>query len=105
MPNITMTFPNINDSVQIGDTIYYQNTSGTIIEMGTATAITATTISCNIGGTVVRPTANDFILFSKDNRSHISALRGYFAEVKMKNDQTTQCELYDVGSEIFESSR
>ena len=105
MPNITMTFPNINDSVQIGDTIYYQNTSGTIIEMGTTTAITATTISCNIGGTVVRPTANDFILFSKDNRSHISALRGYFAEVKMKNDQTTQCELYDVGSEIFESSR
>ena len=61
MPNITMTFPNINDSVQIGDTIYYQNTSGTIIEMGTATAVTATTISCNIGGTVVRPTANDFM--------------------------------------------
>ena len=99
-----MTFPHINDSTQIGDTIYYQN--GTVItEMGACTAITTTTLSCNIGGTITRPTTSNFILFSKDSRGNTSSLRGYYAEVKLSNDETTQCELYDVGSEIFESSK
>ena len=106
MPVITMTFPHVNDSVQVNDTSYYQ-TNGTtnLTEMGTVTAVTSTTVSTNISGTTPRPTANDFILFSKDSRSSMSALRGYYAEVKMKNDETTQCELFDVGSEIFESSK
>lgn len=105
MANITMTFPHINDSVQIGDTVYYQTPAGVITEMGACTAITATTVSCNIGGTITRPTGNDFILFSKDNRGNTSSIRGYYAEIKMTNDETSQCELYDVGSEIFESSK
>ena len=105
MPNITMTFPHIQDSVQVGDTAYYQNTAGTIVQMGLVTAVTNASISCNIGGLVVRPTANDFILFSKDSRGNTSSIRGYYAEVKMKNDATTACELYDVGSEVFESSK
>ena len=100
-----MTFPNIQDSVQVGDTAYYQNTGGTIVEMGLVTAITEASISCDIGGLVVRPTSNDFILFSKDSRGNTSSIRGYYAEVKMKNDATTACEIYDVGSEIFESSK
>lgn len=104
MPNITMTFPHIQDSVQVGDTAYYQS-SGTIVQMGLITAVTDASISCNIGGLVVRPTSSDFILFSKDSRGNTSSIRGYYAEVKMKNDATTACELYDVGSEIFESSK
>jgi hypothetical protein len=105
MPNITMTFPHIQDSVQVGDTAYYQNTSGTIVQMGLVTAVTDVSISCNIGGLVVRPTTSDFILFSKDSRGNTSSIRGYYAEVKMKNDATTAVEMYDVGSEIFESSK
>ena len=105
MPNITLTFPHIQDSVQIGDTAYYQNTGGTIVQMGLITAVTNTSVSCNIGGLVTRPTSSDFILFSKDSRGNTSSIRGYYAEVKMKNDATTACELYDVGSEVFESSK
>ena len=106
MPTITMTFPHVNDSVQIGDTSYYQASgSTTITEMGSITNVTPTTVTTNISGTLTRPTSNDFILFSKDNRSSMSAIRGYYAEVKMVNDETTQCELFDVGSEIFESSK
>ena len=101
-----MTFPHVNDSVQIGDTTYYQASGSTnLTEMGTVTAVTATTVKTNIGGTTTRPTSSDFILFSKDSRSAISAMRGYYAEVKMVNDETTQCELFDVGTEIFESSK
>ena len=36
MPVITMTFPHVNDSVQVGDTTYYQASGTTnITEMGT----------------------------------------------------------------------
>ena len=67
MPNITMTFPHVNDSVQVNDIVYYQKTNGTIVKMGECTAVTDTTVSCNIGGLVIRPTSSDFILFSKNN--------------------------------------
>jgi len=107
MPTITMTFPHVNDSVQIGDTSYYQNTATppVITEMGTITDVTDTTVTTNIGGTTTRPTGTDFILFSKDSRSALSAMRGYYAEIKMVNDEESQCELFDIGSEIFESSK
>ena len=102
-----MTFPHVNNSIQVGDTVYYQNTATppVITEMGTATAVTDTTITCNIGGTVTRPTNSDFILFSKDNKANLTAVRGYYAEVKMRNDSNEYAELFSVGSEIFESSK
>ena len=99
-----MTFPHVNDSVQVNDTVYYQKTNGTIIKMGKCTAVTDTTVSCNIGGTVTRPTSSDFILFSKNNLGNTSALRGYYAEVKMEHDSTSKVNLFAVSSEIFESS-
>jgi hypothetical protein len=105
MPNITMTFPNVNASVQVGDLVYYQTSSGVITQMGDCTAVTGTTVSCFISGTTTRPTSNEFVLFGKNNTSNTSALRGYFAKVKMTNDETTTCELYTVGSEVFESSK
>ena len=106
MPYITMTFPHVNDSVQAGDTSYYQANGTTVItEMGEIRTVTPTTVETFIDGTTTRPTANDFIMFSKDSRSAISSMRGYYAEVKIVNDEQQQCELFDIGSEIFESSK
>ena len=113
MDTITMTFPHVNNSVQVGDTTYYQNHNSTdIVQMGEVTAVTSTTVTTEISGTLTRPVAytnannpGSFILFSKNNTSNTSALRGYYAEVKMSNDDSTQCELYTVGSEVFESSK
>ena len=113
----------INESVSIGDTAYYINTTtlgaptaygaqGDIIEIGEITGInrdntdpTANTITCNIGATTTRPSNDSFILFSKDNRTNMSSLAGYFAEVKMENNSNQQIELFSVGSEIVESSK
>ena len=49
--------------------------------------------------------SNSFILFSKDNAVNLSSVVGYYAEVKMRNTATVQAELYQVSSEIFESSK
>ena len=100
MATITMTFAkDINVSVQVGDTAYYcvvtSGVGATPVEMGTVTAVTSTT----------RPTTSNFIMFSKDNKANLSSLSGYYAEVEMKNDETSAVELYAVGSEIFTSSK
>ena len=110
MAVITMTFAKeINSSVQIGDMIYKCTISSGVasspIEVGTVTAVTSLTVSCNIATGDVRPTANDFIMFSKDNKANLSTLKGYYAEVEMKNNSTNAVEIHAVGSEVFESSK
>ena len=48
----------------------------------------------------ILPTANDYIFFGKNNKISTSSLRGYFAEVEMKNDSTASAELFAVSAEI-----
>jgi len=111
MPDsIQMTFSNpINTSLQIGDTIYKSvvtaGVGATPIELGKCTALTSTVITCEIPTTLARPSGTDFILFSKNNKANLSSLNGYFAEVEMKNDSTDKIELYQVGSDVSESSK
>jgi hypothetical protein len=105
-----MTFAKtVQDSVQVGDTAYYCTISSGIasspIEIGEITAVTSTTVTATIGIGTTRPTANDFIMFSKDNKANLSDLPGYYAEVEMKNDATTAAEMFAVGSEMFASSK
>ena len=128
MPSITVTFTNeLNESVQLGDVLYYVNpssetmqgdhgSSGTqtpilnsnnIIEVGVITAINYATnvITADIDNSTALPTGSSFFLFSKDNRANMSSLAGYYAEVKMENDDYENVELFSVGSEIVESSK
>tara|TARA_R100001594_G_C4035675_1_gene262156 strand:+ start:945 stop:1277 length:333 start_codon:yes stop_codon:yes gene_type:complete len=110
MASITMTFAKtVQDSVQVGDTAYYCTISSGIasspIEIGEITAVTSTTVTATIGIGTTRPTTNDFIMFSKDNKANLSDLPGYYAEVEMKNDATTAAEMFAVGSEMFASSK
>ena len=140
MPSITLTFPDLNDSIQLGDTTYYmptttqtlsdneytQNSStgvftedqsgnptqahgsqSNIVEIGIVTAIDRdqNTVTTTIGGSTVRPTTNDYLFFSKDNRANMSSLLGYYAEVKFRNNSKTEAELFAISSEIAESSK
>ena len=70
MPSLTLTFPQkINESLQIGDTIYYSNDGSNIIKMGNVTApLSSTQIQITVDTTLVLPTTNSFILFSKDTK-------------------------------------
>ncbi len=108
MDEITLTFPQpLNVSVQVGDTAYYTNDiNGTEIKLiGLITAITTNTITANIDPYQIRPTLTSFILFSKTADVNTSGIKGYYAEVQIKNDTTDYAELFLVGSEIFESSK
>jgi hypothetical protein len=128
MPSITVNFSNeLNESVQLGDVLYYVNpasetmqgdhdSSGTqtpilnsnaIIEVGVITAINYATgvITADIANSTALPTSSSFFLFAKDNRVNMASLLGYYAEVEMSNNSTIKAELFSVGSEAFESSK
>ena len=107
MASITLTFEKpLNVSVQVGDTAYYTNDENgdTLVKIGDITTISSKTITANISNSTPRPTNNSFILFSKTNKTNISGLRGYYAEMQFKNNSTEKIELNTVSSEVFVSS-
>jgi len=120
MPLITVEFNQpINVSVQVGDLAWYvpTNTQGVqgnqyqtndidnIVLIGPITLINGNTLTIDQPINQTPPSAQDFIMFSKDNRVNISGLLGYYARVKFVNDSKEKIELFAVGSEIFESSK
>jgi len=109
--SITITFANsVNSSIQIGDSVYYSTITNGVTdaptELGSITAYTNTTVTCSIDASAsTSGLASKFYFFAKDNKANLSSLVGYFAEVEMKNESTSEVELYQVGSDIAESSK
>ena len=50
-------------------------------------------------------TQGSYIMFSKDNKANMSSMLGYYASVEYRNNSTTKAELFNVGAEVFESSK
>ena len=46
-----------------------------------------------------------FIMFSKDNKANMSSMLGYYASAQFRNDSLDEAELFNVGMDIFESSK
>jgi len=122
MPNITITFTHtINRSAQPGDTAYYTPTTyqggsrqasldyAGMTKMGPIVSITRTagggSMVVDLDSNQQAPTANDFIFFSKDNMANMSSILGYYAEVKFVNKSNSKIELFQIGTDIFESSK
>jgi len=126
MATVTLTFANkINASAQPGDTTYYVTTSsqggfttslnsstpttenvyvkiGRIKSINTARLIMVVNTDLTSGQI---PTTSHFIFFSKDNIANMTTALGYYAEVKLKNNSTTEAELFSIGCDVFESSK
>ena len=119
MATIIITIGNsLNDSLSVGDTAYYvslassggfSSSSGSITQLGNVDAINTSTntITVDVGGTTISADAldNKMLLFSKDAAVNTSGLSGYYASVKMKNNSTTESELFAVSSEVVQSSK
>ena len=50
-------------------------------------------------------TQGSFIMFSKDNKVNLSSALGYYASATLRNDSLDKAELFNVGADIFESSK
>tara|TARA_R100001594_G_scaffold124544_1_gene161370 strand:- start:25 stop:390 length:366 start_codon:yes stop_codon:yes gene_type:complete len=121
MAYIDLTFNttslNNNMSISVGDTVYYTNptTSGgftvssTNVLIGTVDSIsntdTTTTIKADCELSLVPPTTDSFIFFSKNNAIHSSSVKGYYSLIEFKNNSTSSIELFSVGCDVSESSK
>lgn len=124
MPTITLTFSApLNVSCQVGDTAYYVDTgadggfttngANNIQEIGEIRQISdrdssSPDVICELMPPILPYALNGttkFILFSKDNKANLSSILGYYADVKLVNNSTTEAELFTVGMEVFESSK
>jgi hypothetical protein len=112
MATITLSFDDMNVSVQVGDIAYYsynisnvggfnRSTLSTTKKLGPIVAVNENSITVE-GDT---PPANAFISFAKDKKVNTSSLLGYYADIKFVNDSTEKIELFSVGSEIAQSSK
>ncbi len=111
----------INRSVQIGDTLYYAAASvathpvdsvltyNDIVKAGPIKTITRTasggSIVVNQDSLVVMAAVGDFIFFSKEAATNNSHMLGYFAEIKLENDSNKKIELFNIATDVFESSK
>lgn len=115
--NISLTFNDINSSVQVGDTIYYSlanaasggfdnaDLNNTIL-LGPIIMITGNNIIVQYDNAITSaPPVGSFISFVKDKEINTSNLKGYYADVKLVNNSTNKIELFSIGSEISESSK
>mgnify|MGYP003633698611 FL=1 len=105
MDTITLNFDiSINVSFDLGDVVFFQDSSDKVWQIGAATSKTATSITCDIATSTPRPTAGDFIFFAKSSEVNKSGLLGYYASVKMELSGAAKKELFAVSTEIFQSS-
>ena len=129
---ITLQFINNvdNDSLQVGDMIYFQTHTplggfdqqlnapifvGPVVDIFNAAGVSVSSQDwnppmfsmevddINPGGTI--PSVNDFIMFNKDCSANMSGLVGYFAEVKIKNNSREKAEIFRLSSEVTVSSK
>ena len=129
---ITLQFINNvdNDSLQVGDMIYFQTPTplggfdqqlnapifvGPVVDIFNAVGVSISSQdwnppmfsmevdNINPGGTI--PSVNDFIMFNKECSINMSGLVGYFAEVKIKNNSREKAEIFCLSSEITQSSK
>tara|TARA_A100001201_G_scaffold38791_1_gene40564 strand:+ start:11080 stop:11436 length:357 start_codon:yes stop_codon:yes gene_type:complete len=114
--SLTFSQP-IQVSVQAGDLILYCPTSNTagfntaaqsdVVALGTCLTVATDRLSMTVehDANTSLPSADDFILFSKDKHSHASGLLGYYAEVCFKNNSTAEAELFGINADMFQSSK
>ena len=119
---ITLRFNNqLNISLTKGDTVLYTepsasggyNTSSLLntTRLGIVTSIdrNTNTIEVTNVSTNVPPVLNvnqTYFMFTKDNKTNLTSLTGYYAEATfINNDNKNGAELFAVGSEVVSSSK
>jgi hypothetical protein len=121
MADVTIQLSTINSSLQVGDTIHFLSTlTGTDsasanrkytvnseepMQLGVVKSISGNNVVVTTDTTAQNPTSGDYFFFTKNNQINTSGIIGYYAEVKIENEDTSKAELFSVGTEIFQSSK
>ena len=121
---ISLSINSINESLQVGDLVFYTplgSSSGGFdfsnnppLLFGEVTEILNNEIIVlyddqnNPNAIPQNPSgayAGDYIMFSKNKVVNTSKLKGYYLEAEFINNSKAKAELFAVGSQIYESSK
>ena len=119
---ITLTFSSLNVSIQPTDIVYtclirseqagVNHPSATVdtkpIDIGVVTAVNHAigVVSIDDTGFTYPTLTNDhYFFFSKDRRTSMSGILGYYALVEYRNHSKKQVEMFATGTEISISSK
>lgn len=93
-----------SDPTSVGDVAYYNN-SGTPVEIGEITGISADNKSITIDNPViVGALPASYILYLKNSVAESYGALGYFLEFTLTNSNTEPVELFTVDSDVFKSN-
>jgi len=100
-----------NVSLQIGDSVFFTNTTGVGSQqvasnpqlVGKITSMNENSITVDNEQSV--PSAGSFLMFRKNRIVNNTSLLGYYAEIQLKNNSLKHAELFAIGSEISPSSK
>ena len=93
-----------SDPTSVGDVAYYNN-SGTPVEIGEITGISADNKSITIDNPViVGALSASYILYLKNSVAESYGTLGYYLEFKLTNSSTEAVELFTVDSDVFKSN-
>ena len=105
---IEFDFP-INSSAQLGDTMYYTPPPLFGITSQPKSCGIITQLAPNlvvVDGDITDLNANGgYFLFAKSIIANETSLKGYYADVKFRNNSTKRANLFAVGSEVALSSK
>jgi hypothetical protein len=93
-------FTSVPNNINVGDSLYYQ-VIGTPVKVGTITAVTSTSVS--VGSVLSSPSVGSFAFAAKSSVAESYGLKGYYASVKLTNEDAGPVELFAVNSEIIKS--
>lgn len=127
---MTLTFSDINASLQIDDLIFYLPNSTNSFSFSHSTAQRALMGRCAavlpllnqiiveldvdaINSSIISSDGSiytyfnngDFIMFAKDTTVNTSSLKGYYLELDFENDSKKKSEMFQVGVEMSASSK
>ena len=98
--SIDFTFAfDIGSIISVGDVLYRDNAGIELI--GTITALTSTVVTVAV--TAITPVAGNFLLYIKNAEAESYGARGYYMEVHLENNSTSEVELFSISSEVFKS--
>ena len=118
MVDFELKFLNLNVSLQVGDMLYYVKTEdlaefeknlSSVTQLDVVKSITTSngvsTVVFDLPNNTEAPTADDYILFSKDSLINTSSILGYYGIARFKNNSSNKTELRSVSCEISTSSK
>lgn len=97
---LTFNF-NIGTSLSQGDSIY-KVSGGSLVLVGVVASHTATSIT--LVSQISAPSPGDMIVYVKNAQAESFGARGYYMEVELSNNSTTEVELFSVSSSVFKSN-